>query len=360
MSTLEPTAPVESSLLLERFRDRLASFLPEPLARVRVLAAVSGGADSTALLHLCRRLRGEEGLALEAAHFHHHLRGASADADAEFVRRLAVSCSLPFHRGDWDPGDRSGLRREDRNLPAAARRARYDFLAKVAKDNRCHAILTAHHAGDLAETVLLNLARGGGDGAYSGIGETGEWEGVSLIRPLLSENPVELRSFLAREGLEHREDPSNSDTDYRRNFARHEILNRLERVHPEFVQEIGRRWESQRLRETSGKKIAGALLEKALHREGEFLVRREDFEKVSMEDRFLVLRELLRASGGGEDRSQGWSPTRRDPVASLFRMLDSGGMGSVNFPDGWRVRVEERVLIFESPRQRSRQRFGSA
>jgi tRNA(Ile)-lysidine synthase len=182
----------------------------------RVLVAVSGGRDSVALLHAVARV---PGLSVAVAHLDHALR-ASSSADAEFVRALAGSLGLEFVSERVDVA--SVARRRGWNLEDAARRVRYEFLTRSAKKLRCEAILTAHTLEDDAETVLIQLLRG-----------TGSATGISarrdrILRPLLEVSKHDLEAFLHARNLEWREDESNADPSFTRNWLRLEVMPVLE------------------------------------------------------------------------------------------------------------------------------------
>ena len=138
---------------------------------VRVVVAVSGGADSIALLDILARF--EDRLTLVVAHFDHQLRGAASDADAMFVQAAATARALPFHLGSLDVAAAAARAKE--SVEVAAREARYAFLAQTAATESASWIATAHHADDQAETVLLRLLRG--------TGTTG-LRGMTLLSPM--------------------------------------------------------------------------------------------------------------------------------------------------------------------------------
>lgn len=185
----------------------------------RVMAAVSGGADSVALLSLLCRLRAEEKLQVVAVHVNHGLRDASEGEEKavlELCRRLDVLCRV-YH-----------VQVEAGNTEEKARTARYEALFAAAEEYGCRYIALAHHAGDQAETVLMRMVRGCGDG-LSGMRElTCRREGLYLWRPLLSVVPEELRKWNTNEQLLWCEDESNRDEKYVRNFFRHRILPLME------------------------------------------------------------------------------------------------------------------------------------
>lgn len=198
----------------------------------KVVAAVSGGADSLCLLDCLHRL----GYRVVVAHFNHRLRPGS-EADAEYTLHIAQRYSLPAVVASEDV--RASAR--GRSLEEAARMARYRFLARVARENRARAIATGHTADDQAETVLLHLVRGAGPFGLRGIQPATEmhtWAGIpegpplTLVRPMLEVTHEEAVSHCAAQGLEPRLDPTNADPSFLRNRIRLELLPALETYNP--------------------------------------------------------------------------------------------------------------------------------
>jgi tRNA(Ile)-lysidine synthase len=200
-----------------------------------VLIAVSGGLDSTVLLHLVNRLAREWPLRLSAAHFNHQLRGAAADGDEQFVRDLCVSWGIPFESGRGDV--RSHASEHHLSQEAAARELRYAFLRELAERSDCGAIATAHHAGDQAETLLDRLIRGAGVRGLAGIVQMSKIgnTGVNLIRPLLFASRFEIGEYAEKNALVFRNDATNLDLRIRRNRIRHELLPQLAKYNPQIV-----------------------------------------------------------------------------------------------------------------------------
>jgi len=188
--------------------------------------AVSGGADSLALLHALAGLSKSEGITIAAAHLNHRLR-ADADVDARFVRGVCRSLGIRCHLHTVDV--RGIARRRKLSLEMAGREVRYGFLSETARKLRASAIATAHHADDQVETVLLNLLRGTGAQGLAGIPVVAATHGVRVIRPCLELRHEDALSYLRAKGLAWREDSSNQDVAYRRNLIRHRILPFLER-----------------------------------------------------------------------------------------------------------------------------------
>jgi tRNA(Ile)-lysidine synthase len=194
----------------------------------RVAVAVSGGADSVALLCLLLQLRAELGIVLSVAHVNHKLRGAESDEDERFAAQLARTHGLDLHVCD---GPVDGSRRSERGsgIEAAARELRYGFFRQLAREGRVAKIATAHTLDDQAETVLLRIFRGTGIRGLSGIHprivfeEHGRAFG-EVIRPLLGFRRAALAEFLRDCGQPWREDASNRDIAFLRNRVRHRLL----------------------------------------------------------------------------------------------------------------------------------------
>lgn len=204
----------------------LAAVVPVGFWAMPAVVAVSGGADSVGLLlGLLAIAPAEARHRLVVAHAEHDLRDAAAD-DRAFVERLAadlgldVECRRLLVRGADDQGE---------GIEAVARRLRYDFLMDVARSRGARHVVVGHTADDQAETVLHRVLRGTGLHGLVGMRAARELApGVSLLRPLLGMRRSVIRDFLSRAGQAWREDESNLDRDYARNFLRHEILARCE------------------------------------------------------------------------------------------------------------------------------------
>ena len=188
----------------------------------RVLVALSGGSDSVALLHLLRNPG--LGLDLEAAHVHHRVRGDEADRDAAFCGDLCGQLEVPFHLLHIvvEPAPAEG--RE-----GAWRRLRYQALNDLAERRSLDAIATGHHRDDVAESVLMQLLRGAGTRAMSGIADD---TGSGVIRPLLPWRRDEIVHWLSERGASWRDDSSNRDLNHLRNAVRHVALPTLRDLSP--------------------------------------------------------------------------------------------------------------------------------
>jgi tRNA(Ile)-lysidine synthase len=191
----------------------------------RVLAAVSGGADSVALALALARLAPEHGFTLAAlAHFHHGLRGAEADEDQRLVQALAARLGVPCITAREDVAARAT--ESGKSIETAARRLRYAFLEAAASEARADRIATGHTADDQAETVVMRLMRGAGLHGLSAIRP----RNGRVIRPLIEARRSAVEAFLRESGEPWREDASNADIALARNRVRHEALPALKAI----------------------------------------------------------------------------------------------------------------------------------
>lgn len=187
----------------------------------KVICALSGGADSVALLWSMYLLKDRMNLTLEAAHYNHGLRGAESDRDEDFVRQLCERYEIPLTVG------RGEIRKEGRGLEDAARRARYDFFDSLDPDAL---IATAHTADDNGETLLLRMIRGSG---LRGLGGIAPRRG-RVIRPMLTVTRKNVEDFLEEWGLHYVEDSSNGTDAFLRNRVRHSVMPLLKAENPRF------------------------------------------------------------------------------------------------------------------------------
>jgi tRNA(Ile)-lysidine synthase len=189
----------------------------------RIGVAVSGGADSVALLRLFVELREVLGVVICVAHFNHKLRGKASDADEKFVARLAAQHGLEFFVAREDVAAKA--KRERANLEDAARRARYAFFEQLVKEGRAARVAVAQTADDQAETVLAHMLRGTGLAGLAGIHP----QASCVFRPLLGIRRVALRAYLRDKRQAWREDASNKDETRTRARIRHKLMPFLEK-----------------------------------------------------------------------------------------------------------------------------------
>ncbi len=210
-----------------------------------ILVGFSGGADSTALLHLlwerCKTL----GIYLHALHVHHGIRGAEADRDARFCEEACRNLGVDFTLVCADIPKMA--RESGRGIEEAARDFRYsEFAKKVREDERLSSIATAHNADDNAETVIFNLIRGTGIDGLCGIPPIREYDGIFVMRPLIYSQKCDIVGYLKENGIEYIFDSTNDDTKYTRNYIRHEIMPRLTSVNPSLLNSVRKMTENLR------------------------------------------------------------------------------------------------------------------
>ena len=310
-----------------------------------VLVAVSGGADSTALLLGLHRLAGELGFSLIAAHLHHGLRGAEADGDQAQVERLCRSLRVPLRTARWDT--RRRMRRRGLSGQAGLRRLRREFLREVMESQGCLGIATGHHAEDQLETMLARLLRGTG---LAGLGGMSARRGIWL-KPMLEVSRRELEADLRHAGIPWREDGSNRDPRYLRSRLRHEAI-------PALLGAAGAR-DDGRARAALALRVAESLREvrgarRLVDRFAAELLRRAAAGRGGLELEPLVLapvvvraatlRLMWRRLGTGQGL------TARH-VASLLRLARGPARtAEVSLPAGWVARRRRHQFRFEPAR----------
>ena len=201
----------------------------------KVIVAVSGGADSVALLFLLSSLKEEYNLKLYVAHFNHQIRGKEADEDGLFAKKLAKKLNLSFILKK-SPAP-AYAKRKKLSLEEAARILRYEFLTAVAKKKEADKIALAHNKNDQIETILMRLLRGGGSQGLGGMPPKRLIvKGISIVRPLIETSRKEILNFLNQRKIKFREDSSNKEMVYLRNRVRHRLIPYLERYNPQIGQ----------------------------------------------------------------------------------------------------------------------------
>ena len=204
----------------------------------RVAVAVSGGADSVALLRRLLEERHALGIVLSVAHVHHGIRGAAADEDAAFVESLAATHSLPFHLHRADAPTAAATLHE--TLEEAARNLRYAFFRELIAGGQADAVATAHTLDDQAETVLHKLLRGAWTEGLSGIHPVLTVEPGSILRPFLENSRATIEAWLLALQQPWREDASNQDMAHTRNRIRWELLPLLRTFNPQIAAQLAR------------------------------------------------------------------------------------------------------------------------
>ncbi len=198
-----------------------------------VVCAVSGGRDSVCLLHYLHEMSQRCGFSVVAGHYNHHMR-PTAQRDEDFVRELCRELQVPFYTDGCDVV--AAALENGCGVEEMGRRLRYAFLDRLADRLGASHIATAHHMGDQAETVLLNLLRGTGPEGLGGIPPVRG----RLMRPLLNTPREEIEAYLAERELGHVEDETNESLAFARNRLRRLVLPELEKINPALRNNVAR------------------------------------------------------------------------------------------------------------------------
>jgi tRNA(Ile)-lysidine synthase len=209
----------------------------------RICVAISGGADSVALLlavHAANTAKHDAlGVGLSAAHVHHGIRPGEADTDQQFVEDLCKRLDIPLHVHSANIPERAAQTRE--TIEEAARNVRYDYFASLIATGEADTILTAHTLDDQAETVLMKLLRGAWTEGLSAIYPIVQVPGArpgKILRPFLNTRRTEIEAYLNQLNQPWREDSTNTDTAYTRNRIRHELMPHLREYNPSLDQTL--------------------------------------------------------------------------------------------------------------------------
>lgn len=210
-----------------RFLQQLTRLVGTPTAH-RYLLAVSGGADSNVMAFLFK----QAGLECAAAHCNFHLRGEDSNRDMHLVQQLATNWQMPLFVQEFDT--LTLVQQSDLSMEMMARKLRYDWFAEIGRDYDY--IVTAHHANDSAETMLLNLTRGTGLKGMTSIPETNG----KIIRPMLGFTADEIRQFAQQHGIPFAIDYTNNDKHIKRNRVRANIIPQLQLINPNLIETMSR------------------------------------------------------------------------------------------------------------------------
>ena len=336
--------------MLSEFEKKVADFIKTNElygSADKVLLAVSGGADSTALLHAISALSSENIFRPEllCVHINHQLRAAQSDSDEDFVIAQAAGLKLAITKKRVDV--REFAAHKKLSIETAARQLRIKILIEIAKANNCRTIATAHQKNDNAETLLQRLSRGTG---FRGLG--GIWpkrifhNEFKFVRPLLCVDRIEIIQYLQHRNLTWRQDHTNADCTYRRNYIRHRLLPKLQQdCAGSLVEQLSKLSESAREFYKLICRSADEIWLKAADCTG---------EKVTLDSKMLlaqpqpVIIELLRrgltALGGGE---RNLTQYHYENLLQLARQNTSGR--KIDLPGECVVGAEYGKIIFSSP-----------
>ena len=214
----------------------------------RVCVAVSGGADSTALLLALHEQSAALAIGISAVHLHHGLRGAEADADLEFLRELCARLDVPLRAEQADVAGKAKSRGE--TLEEAARHARLQLFTTVLAAGDADAVATAHTEDDQAETVMMKLIRGAWTEGLGGISPVLSLSPGRVIRPMLGLSRAAVVRYLQERGQPWREDSTNAANDFTRNRVRHSLMPLLREFNPRIAATLSQTAEIAREEET--------------------------------------------------------------------------------------------------------------
>lgn len=314
----------------ENIRDR--GLIP---AGDKVVVGLSGGPDSTALLHILHNLRGKGWWNLVAAHLNHGLRGAEADEDERFAKSVCEKLKIEFVSKKIPEGELKN--KKNLSLEEAARDARLAFLEEARQRFGARLIALGHHRDDQAETVLLRLLRGASLRGLAGM----DFAAGRIVRPLLNVTRDEILEYCAENGIEYRDDPSNLDTRFLRNRIRRELLPSIEeKINPNV---------RERLFHTASLLRRDAEFLESLARERLGRCRKKSAGKVSLSRKKLSdvpLPLLDRVWMAAVYEASGEAGREMDSrhLMELTGRLVEGKMGKVSLPGGLAARFTARAV----------------
>lgn len=310
----------------------------DPIPEGKVLAGISGGADSMLLLHLLVALRDRSRVLPEAVHINHGWRGEESDGDENFVRNRCTVYGVPCH-----------VYRAPCGIPRSengAREFRYRCFAECAEKTGIRTVVLAHQQDDQVETFLMRLLRGAGSDGLEAMRPVADRAGLTVLRPMLGFSRGDIRRFLSASGLSWREDSTNDKPLYLRNRIRRKLIPAAEELAPGCVGRIAR--------------AAGLIAEDndALNEQAQSLMknasggdwfRREDLAKSPRAVAVRALRQWLR--NYSEKFVPGITPDH-ETTCKLYGLVFDTGCGSVNLPGGLHAVSARRFLFLTGLSQR--------
>jgi len=304
-----------------------------------VLVGLSGGMDSVVLLHILLELAPRYGWRVEAAHYHHGLRGEEADRDLTFVEGLCRKWSVPLEVGR---GDVASLAKErGKGVEEAARQARYAFLEEAMKNRGLSKVAVAHTLTDTVETFFMRLIKGASPYGLRGILP----RRGAIVRPLIETSRAEVEEYATAVGLPHVEDSTNRDITRLRNWVRWRLIPLLKEQNPRIEHAVARfmeilKDEDDFLRE----KAREAVYSLAKESEGEVELSRSTLALMPPGMRRRVVLELIHSLGGD---------ARWTHLETLGSLVEGEGEAMVQFPGGLVVVRDGDHLRFtrEFPRE---------
>ena len=306
--------------------------------QTKLLVAVSGGVDSIVLLDLLLAIPEEERPEIGVAHVNHQLRRESEEEE-EMVRRLCEEKNLSFYTYVWQSQLEQG------NMESKARKVRYDFFADIYRKEGYTGLVTAHHADDLAETLIMKLTKGTQWTNLASIKAESSRLGMKIYRPLLAFSKLELREYAAAKRLFYYEDQSNYSLDYHRNRIRHRVVPLLKEENPNFLNQVQNLTKQISYTDKVLTATLDPILDDMTHLESKkcWKIDLELFLNQSKEMRYLLLTKLIQKVM----IQKGYSMSEVQVETILSLIEDGKSQGRIDLQADWRFRKEYSVGYIE-------------
>lgn len=304
----------------------------------KVLAAVSGGADSVCMLHILSRMKASLEFELFCAHLNHGLRGIAADNDEEFVVDLCKKLGIRVFTKKADVG--AAAENEKLTVEEVGRKLRYEFFEELSKKHGFNKIATAHNKNDNAETVLMRIIRGTGIDGLAGIPCV---RGDGVIRPVLNISRYEIEEYCRENGLEFCTDATNADDDYTRNKIRNQLIPYLEREFNPGVSDA-----LVRLAETAEEdaEFINGYAKRLYTRLGNPLPSKKPaalhINSLKMLEKSIAVRLVKLAAN---DAQRGIKLSKKH-IDEIFGILDKGTGASIDLPQNLKAQISYGWLTF--------------
>ncbi len=298
----------------------------------RILLAFSGGPDSTSLLIAMKYIAAEHNVDFAACHVNHSMRGKESDDDESFCKEICKQLQIPISLCKINCEGSS---------EAQLRKHRYEQLEIACSELKSNFCLTGHTLDDQVETMLFRLFRGTGPGGFLGIPESRNLaESLILLRPLLGIRRSECVGFLERYGIRARQDSSNSNDSYTRNFLRNQVLPLVENRFPGFRELM----EQLRLVMKADESLLSSMCQNAISELVEDSGKTDSWQL----DRFAELPLSLRRRVLCEALKERQIECEFGRIESLIELIDKNGPGAVSLNESWEIRIKDEMLEFKS------------